>query len=126
MTITASGYESDVSPRPSGTNNGTITIADWVQVGRFVAGLETGSAGGEFQRADSAPRETFGDGRLSIADWVQAGRYAAGLDPVTAAGGPTAPINLPAPASGESPAGAAAQVSSRRVVRAISAGATAR
>jgi uncharacterized protein (TIGR03437 family) len=65
-----------------------------VQVGRFVAGLDTLAAGGEFQRADCAPRETRGDGRLAITDWVQAGRYAAGLDPVQTAGGPTSPTSF--------------------------------
>ncbi len=84
-TITISpGYEADVSPRPNGNNNGTVTIADWVQTGRFAAGVDA-AAGSEFQRADCAPKETKGDGRMSIADWVQAGRYAAGIDTVVAA-----------------------------------------
>ncbi|MGH9845801.1 MAG: BACON domain-containing protein, partial [Blastocatellia bacterium] len=48
------GYEADVSPRPNGNNNGTLTITDWVQVGRFVAGLDAAAAGAEFQRADCA------------------------------------------------------------------------
>jgi uncharacterized protein (TIGR03437 family) len=90
VTIT-SGYEADVAPRPNGNNNGQVTITDAVQVGRFVAGLETPDAGSEFQRADCAPRDTLGDGRLSIIDWAQANRYAAGLDQVAPAGGPTAP-----------------------------------
>ncbi|HKZ78701.1 MAG TPA: hypothetical protein VJ124_10395 [Pyrinomonadaceae bacterium] len=85
-----SGYECDLSPRPSGSNNGVVTIADWVQMGRFVAGLDLANAG-EFQRADSAPRATRGDGVITIADWVQCGRYVAGLDPLTPAGGPTEP-----------------------------------
>jgi hypothetical protein len=83
------GYEADVAPRPTG--NGAVTAADWAQIGRFVAGLDTPANGGEFQRADCAPRATLGDGRLTTADWVQAGRYAAGSDPVVAAGGPMAP-----------------------------------
>ncbi len=87
------GYEADVTPRPNGNNNGTVTIADWVQAGRFAAGVDTAAAGNEFQRADCAPKETKGDGKLSIADWVQAGRYAAGLDAVVSAGGPTAPVS---------------------------------
>ncbi len=89
VTITK-GFEADVTPRPDGDNNGTVTITDWVQVGRFVAGLDTAATGNEFQRADCAPRSGLGDGRISIIDWTQAGRYAAALDPVTAAGGPTA------------------------------------
>jgi hypothetical protein len=90
------GYEGDVAPRPNGSNNGTVTIADWVQVGRFVAGLDIPSCGSEFQRADVAPRNTLGDGRITISDWVQAGRYVAGLDPVTPAGGPVCPADAAA------------------------------
>ncbi|MGH9841200.1 MAG: BACON domain-containing protein, partial [Blastocatellia bacterium] len=81
-----SGFEADVAPRPNG--NGTVTITDWVQIGRFVAGQDTPS-GGEFQRADTAPRDSRGNGSLTITDWVQAGRYAAGLDALTPAGGPS-------------------------------------
>ncbi|MGH9769660.1 MAG: SBBP repeat-containing protein, partial [Blastocatellia bacterium] len=84
----AQGFEGDVSPRPNGSN-GTLTIADWVQTGRFAAGFDTATAGGEFQRADTAPRSTLGNGSITISDWVQTGRYAAGLDPVTPAGGPS-------------------------------------
>jgi PKD repeat protein len=84
----SSGYEADVAPRPNGNNNGTITVADWVQAGRFAAGLDVPQTDvNEFQRADCAPMPC-GDGRLGIADWVQAGRYAAGFDPVVAACGP--------------------------------------
>ncbi len=85
-------YEADVAPRPNGNNDGAVTIADWVQVGRFVAGLGVPANGGEFQRADCAPLSTLGDGRLSLADWVQAGRYTAGLDTILPAGGPSSPI----------------------------------
>ena len=91
FSVTQSGgavaYEADVAPRPNGS--GTLMITDWVQVGRFSAGLDTPAAGSEFQRADCAPRATLGDGRVTLADWVQAGRYTAGLDPATEAGGPT-------------------------------------
>ncbi|MDX2033352.1 MAG: NF038122 family metalloprotease [Blastocatellia bacterium] len=88
VTITQ-GTEADVSPRPNG--NGSVSVADWVQVGRFVAGLDLVSTGSEFQRADCAPKDTRGNGSLSVADWVQAGRYAAGLDPIVGAGGPAGP-----------------------------------
>jgi hypothetical protein len=91
FTINPAGLEADVSPRPNGNNNGSVSISDWVQTGRFAAGLDIPNAGSEFQRADSAPRSTFGNGSITISDWVQAGRYAAGLDPVTPASGPTAP-----------------------------------
>ncbi len=87
------GYEADVWPLPNG--NGTVGLEDWVQVGRFVAGLDPMPTGSLFQRADCAPRSTLGDGTLSIADWVQAGRYAQGLDPLTEAGGPTEPAAAP-------------------------------
>lgn len=79
-------YEADVAPRPNG--DGSTTIADWAQVGRFATGLDTAGAGSEFQRADCAPRDSLGNGAITISDWVQAGRYAAGLDPLTPAGGP--------------------------------------
>jgi len=82
--------EGDVAPRPG---NGSNTIADWVQVGRFAAGLDAVNPGNEYQRADCAPRSSGGNGQLTVADWVQAGRYAAGLDPVASASGPTAPTS---------------------------------
>ena len=90
LTLAPSSFEADVAPRPNG--DGNVNVADWVQVGRFVAALDTPGSPSEFQRADCAPRDTLGDGLLTVSDWVQAGRYAAGLDPVTVAGGPTAPI----------------------------------
>ena len=88
--IVTPGFESDVTPRPLG--NGSVSTADWVQVGRFVSGLDETADGSEFQRADVAPKNTLGDGRLTIADWVLAGRYAAGLEAVVAAGGASAPV----------------------------------
>jgi len=93
------GFEADLSPRPGGSNNGQVTIVDWVQIGRFAIGLDQTSNANEFMRADCAPRQgtaglLLGDGQLDIADWVQAGRYAAGLDPATAAGGPRAPVAI--------------------------------
>lgn len=88
------GFEGDVAPRPAGNN--AISVSDWVQVGRFAAGLDTVLNSCEFQRADCAPRMVgtnlaCGDGRLSVADWTQAGRYAAGVDPLTPVCGPEAP-----------------------------------
>ena len=85
----ALGYEADVAPRPNGSINGSVSVADWSQIGRFTSGLDTTSSGSEFQRADCAPKGTLGGGSLTVADWVQAGRYASGLDPVVPAGGPT-------------------------------------
>lgn len=86
-TLTPVEYEADVSPRPDGDH--ALTIADWVQVGRFVAALDAVTNGNEFLRADCAPRANLGNGHLTVTDWVQAGRYAVGLDPVTVVGGPT-------------------------------------
>ncbi len=87
------GYKGDVSPRPDG--NGAVSISDWVQVGRFAAGLAEFSNACEFARADCAPKPC-GNGAITISDWVQAGRYAAGLDPLTnvcpGSGGGLAPL----------------------------------
>ncbi len=83
------GFEADIN------GSGTVTISDWVKIGRIVAGLDPRPTGVDFLKADCAPRLNtdstlrLGGGTLSIADWVQAGRYAAGLDPLTAVGGPT-------------------------------------
>jgi len=83
----ATAFEGDVFPRPGGDNS--VTLLDWLQVGRYVARLDYPTNAAEFQQADCAPRSTLGDGAIKVTDWVQAGRYAAGLDPLTPAGGPT-------------------------------------
>lgn len=98
--IVIPGVEADVSPRPNGSPDNKVTIADWTQVGRFIAGLDAPANGSEFQRADCAPKDTLGDGRLTISDWVLAGRYAAGLESPAPAGGPSAPA-APATAMGD-------------------------
>jgi hypothetical protein len=90
ITLSPTDLESDVAPRPGGDR--AVSITDWIQAGRFVARLDTPAPGGEFQRADCAPRTTLGDGQIDVTDWVQAGRYFAGLDPQAAAGGPTAEV----------------------------------
>lgn len=82
-------YEADVTPRPTGNGNGIVTVADWVQIGLFIANPSSANSGSEFQRADCAPLATAGDGQLTMADWVQAGRFAAALDPIPVAGGQT-------------------------------------
>ena len=81
------GLEADSVPRP--TRDDALLVNDWVQVGRFVAGLDTFADGSEFQRADCAPYADRGDGQVLVNDWVQAGRYVAGLDAPQAQGGPT-------------------------------------
>ncbi len=93
LTIAAAELEADVAPRPGGDHS--VSITDWVQVGRYVARLDFPTNGTEFQRADCAPRDTSGNGVLSVADWVQSGRYAAGLDPVVVLGGPSEPSAVP-------------------------------
>jgi len=94
LTVLPTGYEADVAPR--GDGDGRVAVTDWVQVGRFVAGLDTPATPSEYQHADCAPRSSKGDGTLTISDWVQAGRYAIGLDPLTPVGGPTAPAGTAA------------------------------
>jgi hypothetical protein len=89
--IPASIYEADVAPRPSGDRS--VSVIDWVQVGRFVSHLDAATNATEFQRADCAPRQNSGDGAISLADWVQAGRYAAGLDPLQVLDGPQSPAS---------------------------------
>lgn len=92
MVTFAQGWEADVAPRPTGNNTGSITISDFTQTGRFVAGLDTLNANfNEFQRADSAPRISLGNGSLTVSDYTQAGRYAAGLDVPSLTGGQYAP-----------------------------------
>lgn len=108
----SNSYEGDVTPRPNGSN--TVTIADWVQTGRFAAGFDTAANGSEFQRADTSPRSTLGNGAITISDWVQTGRYAAGLDPLVPAGGPTAPALASPPAATFAEPG---EVSQARVIR---------
>jgi len=91
-TITVStGFEGDVAGRPNGDQK--LVINDWVQVGRFVVGLDQIGSASEFQRTDTAPRVVegslvLGDNKIIINDWVQAGRYVVGLDAKTGAGGP--------------------------------------
>jgi hypothetical protein len=107
ITLLPAEFEADAAPRPGG--DGAVTIVDWVQIGRFAAGLDSVSSN-EFQRVDCAPRAQRGNGILSVADWVQAGRYAAGLDPLAASGGPTSPNEVGGGGGGNPAAG------SRRLV----------
>jgi hypothetical protein len=87
VAIAAAEFEGDVSPLPGGDRQ--LDISDWVQVGRYVAGLDDIAPGSIFQRADCAPLATAGNGVLGVSDWVQAGRFAVGLDGLTSADGPT-------------------------------------
>ncbi|HUR47685.1 MAG TPA: FG-GAP-like repeat-containing protein, partial [Candidatus Saccharimonadales bacterium] len=87
VAVVGGGYEGDVAPLPDG--NGTVSVTDWIKIGRYAARLDPIPSPSQFQRADCAPRSTLGNGAITTTDWVQAGRYAAGLDPLTLAGGPT-------------------------------------
>lgn len=87
-TPTPFGFEADVAPRAN--PDGVVLSTDVTQMRRFVTGLDViNTAVNEAQRADCAPRATFGDGNINSSDVIQARRYAAGLDPLTNAGGPT-------------------------------------
>src|SRR6185503_5711727 len=50
VTLLAADFEGDAAPRPNGDRS--LTIVDWVQVGRYVAGLDPIPAPDAFQRAD--------------------------------------------------------------------------
>lgn len=82
-------FEGDAATRPDGDRS--LTVIDGVQLGRFVAGLDTPSGPAEFQRIDCAQRAIRGNGAITVTDYVQAGRYMVGLDPVTPVGEPTSP-----------------------------------
>jgi hypothetical protein len=84
VTVTPTSLEGDVWPRTNGDY--AIDARDWLQEGRFVAGLDTVSNASEMQRADAAPRSTGGDGVINAADLAQVGRYVVGLDPLTPMG----------------------------------------
>jgi hypothetical protein len=92
LTITPTPLEGDVSPI-TGPEKFFVGITDWVQEGRFAAGLDLWALtnASEFQRADCSPYGSLGDGYITVADWTQVGLYALGLDPPTVAGGPTGP-----------------------------------
>jgi uncharacterized repeat protein (TIGR01451 family) len=92
----AASYEGDVATRPSG--DGSVDIFDMIATGNLIANLPNITplaAGGEYQRADAAPRSTKGDGAIDVQDLVIMGLYAAAVNPLTPAGGPTAPIPAP-------------------------------
>ncbi|WCJ61264.1 immunoglobulin domain-containing protein [Fontisphaera persica] len=98
VSLVPTEYEADVAPR--GDPDRQVTVIDWVQVGRYVAALDTPAPGREFQRADCAPRGEGGNGILSATDWVQAGRFAAGLDPLMVLSGPTNFVDVSDPPPG--------------------------
>jgi len=83
----SAGFEGDVTPRAN--PDGIVLSTDVTQLRRFATGLDTlNPAVNEGQRADCAPRATFGDNIVNSGDVVQGRRYATGLDPLTPAAGP--------------------------------------
>ncbi len=94
-------YAADVYPRTNGDHQ--VSVQDWLEVGRMVAGLDVVTNSDEMLRADCAPRNAP-DAILTVADWVQAGRYALGLDPLTLVTLPVAPNLVAVPHGGQTPA----------------------
>ncbi len=92
VTITAPGFEADVSPRPGG--DGQVELDDYRQIALMWRGLSGPLSRAEFQRADCAPRQTKGDGQIELDDYIQAGRYFTQRDPLSEAGGPDTPTPL--------------------------------
>jgi uncharacterized repeat protein (TIGR01451 family) len=86
-------YEGDVAARPSGDK--TVDIFDMIATGNIIVnlpGTTPFAAGGEFQRADAAPRSTKGDGSVDVQDLVVMGLYAAAINPLTPASGAVGPL----------------------------------
>ncbi len=83
--ILNTNLEADVFPA---TPDRSLTAADWLRAGRYIAGLDVPASEGVFQALDCAPRDSKGDGRLGVADWVQAYRYVFGHDLSTGVSGP--------------------------------------
>jgi hypothetical protein len=102
VTLLPAEYEADVYPRTNGDHQ--VTVQDWLEEGRMVAGLDAPLSSDELLRADCAPRNAP-DGVLTVADWVQAGRYALGLDPLTLVTLPSEPGIKSLPISGAMPPG---------------------
>lgn len=102
--IRGGDIESDVAPRPDGSD-GTIGDDDLNQIRRFAAALDANYLYNEFQRADAAPLADKGDGALTIADVMQARRFKDNLDPKAEADGPNEalPFSPKTPAKGSAP-----------------------
>ncbi len=94
------GLEGDIAARSSG--NGAVESNDVVLVRRLFNGTALiDYEYNEFQRADSAPRATFGDGAINSADIVQAHRYQNTTDAPHVAAGPAEQGASPRVAAGE-------------------------
>lgn len=87
VNVLGGAYESDVSPRPSGSD-GVVNGDDVAQIRRFIAKLDAAFTYNEIQRVDTAPSADGGDGRFTIADVIQARRFVSGADQRRRAAGP--------------------------------------
>ncbi len=91
VTVAATGWEGDVSPRPNG--DGVIDDQDTRLARQFALGvLALPTTPEEFQRLDCAPVGTCGDGVIDMADVVAIIHYANGQTEPKAACGPTNPM----------------------------------
>jgi hypothetical protein len=87
LVIFAQGLEGDVAGRFAG--DGQLLANDVSILRQFVVGnLAPNPLFNEFQRADVAPRGSFGDGQINAGDITQERRYVAGLDAPSSANGP--------------------------------------
>ena len=85
--VPGQGLEADISTRTTGDSS--LLSNDVIQLRRFVVGLDVPTnAVNEFQRADIAPVNSFGDGLIDSTDTAVARRYVLGLEPIRGAGGP--------------------------------------
>ena len=113
-TPTPTGIEGDIiGPNGEPVGGGGVNAGDVSKIRALVLGLVPfDTTTNQYQRADSAPRATFGDGcPVNAGDVTQTRRYILGLDPATPAGGPT----VGAPCTPEIPSGASAG----RILRAV-------
>ena len=93
-TIYNVGNEADIASRPGG--NGAVESDDVILIRRLVNGtLKPDPEYNEFQRADSAPRASFGDGLLDSTDIIQARRYQNNTVAPHVAAGPFEPNAAP-------------------------------
>ncbi|MEQ1607114.1 MAG: MBG domain-containing protein [Pyrinomonadaceae bacterium] len=88
------GLEGDIVNATGATTGGDGVLSNDVSIMRqLVLGTISPDFGNnQFQRADTSPRETFGDGRIDATDVTVARLYNLGVFPPTTAAGPTGPV----------------------------------
>ncbi len=92
VTVSAIGWEGDISPRPNG--DGVVDDQDTRLARQFALGvLDLPTTPEEFQRLDCAPVQTCGDGIIDMADVVAILHVVKGQSGPTAACGPTNQLN---------------------------------